>query len=180
MNILSGKSGNLLKQVSVTELEIVLKKNGFNIIILNSEKEVKDFINLRIPDNSIVGLGSSITTCKLNVRSILNAKGSIIYYSWDGSENYNRSLDTFDTLQRPEYYITRITAVALSGDVLMKDYSRSASQNEIYPKQVLGFAGINRVVDKLEKRESLKKYTVIKQCSSSTNFTIALLPFLDY
>jgi hypothetical protein len=180
MNNLLNKSDKVLNQVSIKELGLVLGKNGFKVIVLNSEKEVKDFINTLLPDASIVGLGDSITTCKLNIRNLLYSKGSIIYYSWDGSENYNRSLDTFETPQRPEYYITRLTVLTSSGEILLKDYSKLASEHEIFPAHVLAFAGMNRVVDKFDDRESIYKYPIIKQCPSSIEFTVVLLPFLDY
>ena len=48
---------------------------------------LKDFINSNIPDENPVGLGDSITTCKLKVRNILSTKGVRIFYSWNGSEN---------------------------------------------------------------------------------------------
>ncbi len=180
MNNLSDKSGQIIQQVSIPEIESVLRKKGFRTAVLNCEKEVKDFINSHLPDRSIVGLGDSITTCRLNIRGLLYTKGSTIYYSWDGSLYYNRSLDTFEIPQRPEYYISRLTALTLSGEILMKDYSKEIALQEIYPKHVFAFAGINRVVEKFDTKESITKYAVIKSCPSSTEFTIALLPFLDY
>jgi hypothetical protein len=165
---------------SIHELHETLKKRGFSSTILDSEKEVKDFINSNIPDKCAVGLGDSITTCRLNIRNILNTKGSTIFYSWDGSENYNRSLDTFDIQQAPAYYLTRISALTLSGDILMKDFSKQAAMEEKFPAYVFAFTGLNRVVEELKNEESILKYPVIKKCPAGVKFTVALLPFLDY
>jgi hypothetical protein len=171
---------NLTSHVSIAELKSVLTKNGFHVNIFNSEKEVKDFINLQLPDASVVGLGNSITTCRLNIRNLLYSKGSIIFYSWDGSENYNRSLDTFEILQRPEYYITRLTALSMAGEILMKDYSKIAVKKDVFPASIFGFAGMNRVVEQLEKKDSILKYPIIKKCPDSVKFHVSLLTFLDY
>ena len=69
----------------LTDIQKVLRNKGYKAIVLHSDREVKDFINTNIPDNKRVGLGDSITSCKLNIRHILAAKGSKIFYSWNGS-----------------------------------------------------------------------------------------------
>ena len=148
--------------------------------MLHSEKQVKDFINKNIPDETAVGLGDSITTCKLNLRHILATKGSRIFFSWNGSENYNRSLDTFETPERPKYYITRISALTEEGNLLMKDYDKQTAAENNFPENVYAFVGMNRLVENFDPKESLEKYPVISEKPAGTDFIVALLPFLDY
>ena len=157
-----------------------LDKKGFRTVVLKSEKEVKDFINTNIPDEHIVGLGDSITTCKLNIRHILAAKGSTIFYGWNGAENYNRSLDTFESLPRPDYYLTRINALTVEGKILLKDYSKESARNQQIPPYVFAFAGLNRIVSAFNNTDSITKYPVFDEVPSGVAFTVALLPFLTY
>lgn len=164
----------------ITDLQKKLNKEGINCIILNSDKEVKDFIARQIPDQSPVGLGNSITTCKLKIRNLLTTKGNRIFYSWNGSENYNRSLDTFETPKRPAYYITRLSAITTDGDILLTDYQKEAAEKGNFPEYVYAFVGANRIVDALCIGDSLEKYPVISSCPEGVKFTVALLPFLDY
>lgn len=166
--------------ISLQEIIPVLVNNGYNTVVLSSEKEVKDFINQTIPDQVVIGLGDSITTCKLNIRHILATKGSKIFYSWDGSDNYNRSLDTFEIPQRPEYFLTRINAITISGDILLKDFDKNAALKNNFPSHVLAFIGQNRIIEELENKVSIEKYPVIKQRPEGIEFTVALLPFIDY
>ncbi len=180
MDYRNNNANKVTELVSANEMKSLLQSKGFHSIILNSDKEVKDFINSSIPDKATVGLGNSITTCKLNIRNLLYAKGSIIYYSWNGSDEYNRSLDTFDSTIWPDYFITRLTALTLSGEMLMKDYSKLSALYEKFPPTILAFVGMNRVVERLNDCDSIRKYTVIKTCPASINFNIALLPFLIY
>lgn len=165
---------------TLQNLRSALQKNGINSVVLNTEKEVKDFINKNIPDECIVGLGDSITTCRLKIRNILASKGSKIFYSWDGSENYNRSLDTFDTPPRPDYYLSRINAITSEGEIMIKDYSKQAAIDGLFPKHIFAFAGLNRYCEMFENKESIHKYTVIKEKPVNAKFTLALLPFLNY
>lgn len=164
----------------VEKLQNRLKKSGFKTLVLKSEKEVKDFINSVIPDEQIVGLGDSITSCKLNIRNILFSKGSTIFYSWNGGEDYNRSLDTFETPTQPDYYLSRVSAIRSDGMILMKDYSRKAALEGRYPKQIFAFAGLNRLCDEFEQRDSINKYALINSAPKGIEFTVALLPFLCY
>lgn len=157
-----------------------IESKGIQTIVLNTEKAVKDFINRNIPDECIVGLGDSITTCQLNIRHILASKGSKIFYSWDGSENYNRSLDTFDTPPRPDYYLSRVNAITRDGEILMKDYSKQAAADDMFPKHIFAFAGLNRYCNKFDNKDSIHKYTIINEKPPNAEFTLALLPFLDY
>lgn len=164
----------------VEQLKSHLEEKGFQSVVLNSEEEVREFINDNIPNEHLVGLGNSITNCKLNIRNILASKGSKIFYSWDGSENYNRSLDTFEAPPRPDFYLSRITALTSTGVILMKDYSRQAASEGLFPKHIFAFAGMNRVTDKLRDNDSVQKYSVFSEKPDNTEFTVALLPFLNY
>ncbi|MBN2523667.1 MAG: LUD domain-containing protein [Bacteroidales bacterium] len=168
------------KKTTIQDLQFVLEEKGFHTTVLNSEKEVKDFINDNIPDERLVGLGDSITNCELNIRNILAAKGSKIFYSWDGSENYNRSMDTFEKPPRPDFYLSRINALTTDGKILMKDYSKQASSEGLFPKQIFAFAGLNRVTEKFNSNSSVQKYSVFSAKPDGTEFTVALLPFLTY
>lgn len=169
-----------IDKITLRNLKSTLEKNGIKTVVLNTEKAVKDFINKSIPDECIVGLGDSITTCRLKIRNILASKGSKIFYSWDGSENYNRSIDTFETPPRPDYYLSRINAITSEGEILMKDYSKQAAAAGVFPKQVFAFAGLNRYCEAFDEKESILKYTIIKERPENTKVILALLPFLNY
>jgi hypothetical protein len=170
----------VLDEYVLRNLRSILEKNGIKMVILTTEKAVKDFINTNIPDECIVGLGDSITSCKLNIRHILASKGSKIFYSWDGSENYNRSLDTFDTPPRPDYYLSRINAVTSEGKIMMKDYSKQAAIDGLFPRHIFAFAGFNRYCEVFDSKDSIHKYTIINKKPLNAEFTLALLPFLNY
>ena len=104
----------------------------------------------------------------------------MIFYSWDGSDNYNRSLDTFEPQVRPEFYITRINAINAKGELLIKDYSKKAVENDLLPSRIFAFAGLNRLTDNFNNTESIVKYPVFTECPQNVIFTVVLLPFLTY
>jgi hypothetical protein len=163
----------------IAHLKTVLSRKGFKPIVLQNEAEVIDFIN-NIPNDGIVGLGDSITTCALKIRNLLTKKGSIIFYSWDGADDYNRTMESFEGHPKPDFYLTRINAITTKGEILIKDYSRKAAEKESFPKHVIAFAGVNRIVDKFNESDSLIKYTVIKEKPEAMDFTVVLLPFMSY
>jgi len=173
------KEGIQLSSEIITDLSSTLKDKGYKTLILNDEDQVIEFIH-RIPNDGIIGLGDSITACTLKIRNILSRKGSVIFYGWNGDINYNRSLETFEDHPLPDYFLTRVNAITLKGDMLVKDYSRKALSENRFPKRILAFAGCNRIVERFHDSSSVNKYTVFKNKPESVDFTVILLPTMTY
>ena len=95
--------GIQLNKEVISTLSSTLKEKGYRTLVLEDEEKVIEFIH-HIPNDVIIGLGDSITTCTLKIRNILARKGSLIYYGWNGDPNYNRSLETFENHPMPEYF----------------------------------------------------------------------------
>ena len=163
----------------INALESTLHQKGFNTITLNNEAEVIDFIN-KLPNDAIMGLGDSITTCNLKIRTLLVKKGSLIFYSWSGSGDYNRPIDTFEEHPKPDYYLTRVNAITVKGEIMIKDYSKKAVLEKNFPKHILAFAGYNRIVGEFSEGNSITKYAIFREKPENTNFTVVLLPFICY
>jgi hypothetical protein len=164
---------------TISDLESVLHKKGFKSIVLNSESEVIDFIN-KLPNDGIMGLGDSITTCALKIRNLLIKKGSLIFYSWNGADDYNRTIETFEEHPDPDFYLTRINAITTKGDIMVKDYSKKAVADKKFPKHILAFAGYNRIVDAFTEGNSVINYTIFTEKPENIDFTVVLLPFICY
>ena len=173
------KEGVQITQELVQDLSTVLKNKGYRTLVLDDEEAVIDYIH-RIPNDGIVGLGDSITTCTLKIRNILARKGRIIFYGWNGDINYNRSLETFEEHPLPDYFLTRINAITLKGDMLVKDYSKKALQEKRFPRKIFAFAGCNRIVEAFDDAPSLYKYSIFKRKPEHVDFTVVLLPFITY
>ena len=173
------KEGVQVTEEVIRGLSSALKDKGYKTLVLKDEEQVIDYIH-RIPNDGIFGLGESITTCSLKIRNILARKGRIIFYGWNGDINYNRSLETFEDHPLPDYFLTRINAITLKGDMLVKDYSRKALQENRFPRKIVAFAGCNRMVDVFNDAPSLQKYAVFKRKPENVDFTVVLLPYIMY
>ncbi len=116
--------GVAVNEEVISELADNLKLKGYRVVILNNEEKIISYIH-QIPNDVVIGLGDSITTCTLKIRNILAKKGTLIYYGWNGDPDYNRSLETFESHPLPEYFLTRINYINYKGEMLLKDYSRN-------------------------------------------------------
>jgi hypothetical protein len=163
----------------ISELSGSLKSKGFKTVLLFNEQQVIDFIH-HIPNDKIIGLGDSITTCSLKIRNILARKGRIIFHGWNGDTQYNRTMDTFEDHPLPDYYLTRVNAITRNGRILLKDYSRQAAMENYFPKHIIAFTGSNRIVEDFSNTSSIQKYTVIKEKPPLISFTVVFLPFMEY
>jgi hypothetical protein len=164
---------------TLSTLESALHNKGFKTVILENESEVIEFIH-KLPNDAIMGLGDSITTCTLKIRNLLVKKGSIIFYSWNGADDYNRTIEAFEEHPKPDFYLTRINAITTRGEIMIKDYSRKAAAEKRFPKHILAFAGYNRIADEFKEGNSLIKYTIFREKPENTDFTVVLLPFISY
>jgi len=166
-------NGTIIKELSEN-----LREKNFKVTVINDEDRIVEYIH-QLPNDGIIGLGDSITTCTLKIRNILAMKGTLIYYGWNGDINYNRSLETFDAHPVPDYFLTRINYITLKGEILLKDYSRSSFMAGTFPRRIIAFAGHNRIVGELKDPQA-QKYSVFRRKPENVDFTVVLLPNLNY
>ncbi len=157
-------------------IEAVLRKRGFNAVMLDSERALRKFIDETIPKNCIVGLGSSLTSSANKIKEILLERGNQIYYFWNGT-SYNRSLDTFEEHPRPEYFLTTADSITSEGRLVNHEFSRQAILENGFPKNIIAFSDtldINKEdLDQLYHQD----YVVIDEKPRTTEVTVAVVPF---
>ena len=173
------KEGIQVTEEFVRNLSAILREKGYKTLVLDDEEQVIEYIH-HLPNEGIFGLGDSITTCALKIRNILARKGNLIFYGWNGDINYNRSLETFEDHPLPDYFLTRINALTVKGDMLIKDYARKALHERRFPGNIIAFAGCNRVVNEFDDAPSLQKYSVFSRKPANVDFTVVLLPYISY
>jgi hypothetical protein len=157
-------------------IESTFSKNGIRTIVLKNESKLKKFIYDTIPDNCIVGLGSSLTSSVLKIRDILIEKGNKVYFSWNGS-SYNRSLDTFEEHPSPEFYLTSAELISNVEKLFNLDFIDSTEETD-YPKHIIAFSehGISEEENKNSVIDS--KIATLKKSRVVTDLTLVILPFL--
>lgn len=172
-------SEGIINSSTVNELAEVLRTKGYRVVIINDDEKIVEYIH-QIPNDVVIGLGDSITTCTLRIRNILARKGTLIYYGWNGDPNYNRSIETFENHPLPEYFLTRINYITLKGEMLLKDYSRASFLANRFPDKIIAFAGYNRIINEFDDNPALQKYTVLRHKPENVDVTIVLLPGMAY
>ncbi len=169
-------SNSISKLIEKTwdKVENMLQKKGFNTILLDSERALRKFIDETIPQNCIVGLGSSLTSSALKIKEILIERGNKIYYSWNG-ESYNRSLDTFEEHPRPDFFLTTADAITPEGRLINHEFSSRAVQKNKFPENIIAFSDFQSIDKPLNTTET--GFVVFDEKPSATQFTVAVLPF---
>lgn len=157
-------------------IEAVLRKKGFNTIMLDSERALRKFIDETIPKNCIVGLGNSLTLSANKIKDILLERGNQVYYSWNGT-SYNRSLDTFEEHPSPEYFLTIADSITAEGRIINHEFSKEAILENGYPKNIIAFSD-TLDLSKEELDQILEEeYIIIDEKPMSTEITVAVTPF---
>jgi hypothetical protein len=160
----------------IKSFEGVFRKKDIKTLVLHSEIKLKEFIYDTIPDNCIVGLGSSLTNRALKIKDILLEKGNKVYFSWNGA-SYNRSLDSFEEHPIPEFFLTSAEALIGEEKIFNPDFP-DASAESGYPKHIIAFSEQIIIDQEIENLSNNKALTSLKDKSGATDFTIVILPFL--
>jgi hypothetical protein len=160
------------------KIESLLNVKGFKTVILDNDKSLKQFIYDIIPDNCIVGLVNSLSTNALRIKDILLEKGNKVYCSWNGG-TYNRSIDTFEELPQPDFFLTTADSISPKGELINAEYSSNAAFRKSFPKNIIAFSAINRINKKLSRIKEKSQFVIFDKKSNSTEFTVAVLPFLN-
>lgn len=152
----------------------LLKKKGFNTILLESEFALRKFIDETIPRNSIVGLGNSLSSSALKIKEILLERGNKIYYSWNG-DSYNRSLDTFEEHPTPDFFLTTADSITSEGRLINHEFSDRAVKENQFPENIIAFSDLQNINRPFDNNQH--DFIIIDEKPASTKFTVAVVPF---
>jgi hypothetical protein len=156
-----------------SKIENLLKKKGFNTIILDSDSTLRKFIDETIPKNCIVGLGNSLTSSGFKIKEMLLERGNKVYYSWNG-ESYNRSLDTFEEHPKPDFLLTTADTITPEGKLISHEISNKAAKENQFPENIIAFSDIKNINKPVE--ENLNEYIIFDEKPATTRFTVAIFP----
>ncbi len=167
----------MLVEKTWKRIEKTLNRKGFKTVILESDRALRRFIYNTIPDNCIVGLGSSLSTSALKIREILLEKGNKVYYAWNGA-NCNRSLDTFEEHPSPDYFLTNANSITPEGNLINNEFSRKVATEKGLPKNIIAFSKPESITRKLLGRSMSSEFIIIEKKPEESNITVALTAFM--
>ncbi|MBN2485426.1 MAG: hypothetical protein JXB34_05605 [Bacteroidales bacterium] len=161
---------------ALTFLKEKYKNFEMKTIVVKTEDNLRKFIYDTIPDNSIVGIGNCLAQSRLKIRDILLEKGIKVYNSWSGP-GFNRSLDTFDELPRPDYFLTSAEITEAEGSYLNVEFPENAPETDL-PEHIIAFSmpspksgGQPIIIDKPE--------TIASDIhTGNAGFTLVVVPFM--
>ena len=161
----------------VKRLVASLHDRGFKTILLQSKEDLVSFIKENIPDDSIVGVGNSVFKNNLKILDTLKSKGNKIFYSWDGSKEYNRTIDTFEEHPKPDYYITTDTNITEQGEIINNDFSDEGAKTTNYPAHIIAVTALKNLRTNFEDSINKIKASIIDQKPTGSDVVVALMTF---
>ncbi len=143
---------NWHKETILTKLNDKLKKKDFNSIILNTGKEINDFIMKTIPKDSTVGIGGSVTVRELGIDSFLKERGNTMFNHWDKALTQEQMLDVRRKQLSSDYFLTSVNAVTIDGQLVNIDGVGNRVASMIFgPKHVIAVIGINKIAKNIDE-----------------------------
>jgi hypothetical protein len=106
-------------------------------IYLDNERMMEEFISRFIPEFCVVAFNGNTQKIQ-DVRNALLKKQARVYFSWDG-KSANRSMDTFEELEKPDVIVTSSEAA-----LLLFENSKRADLNYSEKPSVLVLSSTDR------------------------------------
>lgn len=129
-----------------------LKKNRIKSIVFESSNDVLEFLDSKIEDSSVVGLGDSVTLETIGVHDYLKRRNLIYLDKYDRSLNKVAKRELYINNFNSDYFLSSANAISSEGKIYNLDGNGSRVAPIIYgPKKVLIICGINKIVKNEEE-----------------------------
>lgn len=128
-----------------------LRRNGFEAYVAADKKEAAELVLKLIPENSVVGIGGSVTIRQLGLVEALEKRGFKVVHHW-----VKASPEEVDELRRKELtadvFLSSSNAITLDGKLVNVDGVGNRVAAMIFgPRRVIVVAGRNKIVRDLEE-----------------------------
>lgn len=123
-----------------------LQKRDFKVHILNTAKDINDFLEKTIPVSAKVGLGGSVTLRELGIDGLLKSRGNKLLDHWDKNLSAEQSLAIRKEQLTSDYFLTAANAVTVDGRIVNIDGVGNRAAAMIFgPGHVIAIISSNKI-----------------------------------
>ena len=131
------------------KLAEALKKRRFEAWYFSKKEDALKHLEGLIPKNHVVSWGGSLTMETLGVQNLMKEKYSVI--DRDAAANAEEKNDLMRKALTCDTYLSGVNAISEAGELILIDGVGNRCAAVLYgPKQVIIFAGMNKVVKTLK------------------------------
>lgn len=143
-----------------------LLKNGFEAIYMPDRASAAGEVLNRVPHESDVGVGGSVTIRDMGLIEALRSSGHTVYDHWESGLSGKDLLKVRKAQLNAGVFITSSNAVTLDGKLVNVDASGNRVAAMIFgPNKVIVVAGVNKIVrDVGDALERIKGIASPKNC----------------
>jgi hypothetical protein len=137
---------NWHKAQLLEDLSKNLQKRDFNVQILNTAKEINDYLLKTIPADVKVGMGGSISLRELGIDKLLKDRGNTVLDHWEKGLSAEQSLNVRKEQLTSDYFLTSANAVTIDGRIINIDGVGNRVAAMIFgPKHVISIISANKI-----------------------------------
>lgn len=174
MKVISEISKRMEKVIN--KLNQILQSKGIKTILLKDENDIRSFLKNKISSESLVGMDDSVIHNNPRIHDMLRKIGAKIYYSFDGSKDYNRTIDSFEEHPAPDYYLFADVASTSEAELDKQLHiSENAWKNNKHPKHIIAFTAIKNFASNIEDSITKFRNYVLDSLPPGTDITIAVM-----
>lgn len=137
-------------QETATEMIDLLERKGYDAHYAEDLEDAKKIVLDMIPENSVIGLGGSITVGETGLLEEFRSEKYKLIDRYN-QPSKNAMFETYRQALHSDYFISGTNAITRNGELVNVDCSGNRVSAMIYgPKRVIIVAGANKVVDTLD------------------------------
>jgi len=157
----------MIKNIKKKINEVIenLRKNGFNVLNVETTDAAKQEILKMIKEDEVVGIGGSLTIRELGVIEELMSRGNKVIHHWLPNTFIDEIKDARRRAVRlSDVYLTGTNAITLNGELVNIDTFGNRVVAMIYgPPKVIIVAGYNKIVKDVDDAfKKIKEETAVK------------------
>jgi len=96
-----------------------MRRNGFEVVPLETAAEAKEYLLKHIPDGSAVGVGGSVSIQDIDVLPALKQKGCGVYTTWGAPKEQTACIR--ENARKADVYLSSANAVTRGGSLVFID-----------------------------------------------------------
>lgn len=129
-----------------------LKNNKFDAVFAKNRREALQYVLDRIPQDSVVGAGDSLTLKEIGIFEELKRRNFMVYWPFDEEVAKEKRRDVARKALLADVFLSGSNAITMDGKIVNVDATGNRVVGMIFgPKKSIIVAGINKVVENLDK-----------------------------
>lgn len=164
-----------INNILISQTLSTLESRGFKTSFANNKKEAKEIILNKLPENSTIGIGDSITLYQIEVIPEIKLRGHKVIHPFQADIDQNSEKQFENKLRKSifqDIFITGANVVTKEGMIVSIDGGGYRVAGTVYSRKVILVVGQNKIVENLDEAFQRIKKVISPKHAKNRNISV--------